>query len=330
LTAVARDAAGNTATSGSITVSVDKGAPADTTLPSVTLTAPAAGAAVSGTVTVSADATDNVGVAGVQFQLDGNPLGAEITGAGPYDFAWDTASATSGSHSLTAVARDAAGNTATSTAVSVTVDSTAPVDGLTHQWKFDETSGATALDSAGTNSAILSNSLWVTGKTGNAASFNGTNALGDAGKIDFGTDSFTVAHWVNVNGFKNFAGIFNNRSSASGNAGFHTRTDGTGTITALIDFGATSKNLAVTNAVAGTWYHVAVSVDRAGLMKLYVNAVLSGQIDISAFNTASITNTDNVRLGRDQASNYFNGAIDDLRIYNRALSAADILQVYNE
>ncbi|MFZ2407078.1 MAG: Ig-like domain-containing protein, partial [Methylobacter sp.] len=114
LTAVARDAAGNTATSGSITVSVDKGVPADTTLPSVTLTAPAAGASVSGTVTVSADATDNVGVAGVQFQLDGNPLGAEITGAGPYSFAWDTASAVPGGHNLTAVARDAAGNTATS------------------------------------------------------------------------------------------------------------------------------------------------------------------------------------------------------------------------
>ncbi|MGZ8161096.1 MAG: Ig-like domain-containing protein, partial [Methylobacter sp.] len=62
----------------------------DTTPPTVSLTAPADNTTVSGTITVSADAADNVGVAGVQFQIDGNPLGVEITGSGPYEFAWDT------------------------------------------------------------------------------------------------------------------------------------------------------------------------------------------------------------------------------------------------
>lgn len=203
-------------------------------------------------------------------------------------------------------------------------------DNLVHHWKFDETSGTTAFDSAGTNNAALSNSSWVAGKIGNAASFNGTNTSGNAGKIDFGTGNFTVAHWVKVNDFKDFAGIFNNRSSTSGNTGFHTRTDGTSTIKALIDFGATSKNLAITNAAAGTWYHVAVSVDRAGLMKLYVNGVLAGQTDISAFSATSITNTDSVRLGRDQVSNYFNGVIDDLRIYDSVLSATEIFDLYKQ
>ena len=61
----------------------------DTTAPTVSLTAPADGATVSGTVTLSATATDNVGVAGVQFKLDGTNLGAEDTSS-PYSVSWNT------------------------------------------------------------------------------------------------------------------------------------------------------------------------------------------------------------------------------------------------
>src|SRR5207247_562908 len=75
---------------------------------------------VSATITVTASASDNVGVAGVQFMLDGANLGAEDTGA-PYSVSWDTTTTGNGSHTLTAIARDAAGNRTTSTAVTVTV-----------------------------------------------------------------------------------------------------------------------------------------------------------------------------------------------------------------
>src|SRR5439155_3089083 len=119
LTAVARDAAGNTATAAGVSVTMDN-AP-----PTVSITAPAAGAKVMGTVTVSASATDNVGVVGVQFKLDGANLGAEATAA-PYAVSWTTTTATDAVHTLTAVVRDAAGNTATGAAVSVTVDNTPP------------------------------------------------------------------------------------------------------------------------------------------------------------------------------------------------------------
>src|SRR2546429_9367487 len=116
--AVARDAAGQTPPAAvSVTV-------LDTTPPTVALTAPAPGASVSGTVTVSATATDNVGVVGVQFQLDGVNLGTEDTTA-PYSLSWDTALVTPGAHSVSAVARDAAAHTATA-AVSVTVPDLAP------------------------------------------------------------------------------------------------------------------------------------------------------------------------------------------------------------
>ena len=105
-----------------MTVTVDN--TPDTTAPTVTLTAPANGATVTGPTTVSATASDNVAVAGVQFKLDGVNLGAEVSVA-PYSFSWNTTTAPNGTHTLTAVARDAANNTTTSAAVTVTVSNVA-------------------------------------------------------------------------------------------------------------------------------------------------------------------------------------------------------------
>src|SRR5439155_7487808 len=79
-----------------------------------------AGTTVTSTVGVSGSATDNVGVAGVQFKLDGANLGAEVT-TPPYAATWNTTPTANGGHVLTAVARDAAGNTATSAGTTVTV-----------------------------------------------------------------------------------------------------------------------------------------------------------------------------------------------------------------
>ncbi len=95
----------------------------DVIAPTVSLTAPAAGT-VSGAITVSATASDNVGVVGVQFKLDGVNLLAEDTAA-PFSISWNTATASNASHTLTATARDAAGNSTTSAGVTVTVSNAA-------------------------------------------------------------------------------------------------------------------------------------------------------------------------------------------------------------
>jgi hypothetical protein len=90
----------------------------DTAAPSVTLTAPSEGASVSGTVSMTATASDNVGVARVEFKVDGTLKCSDTTS--PYGCSWDTAGSTSGSHTASASAFDAAGNTATdSNAVTV-------------------------------------------------------------------------------------------------------------------------------------------------------------------------------------------------------------------
>lgn len=97
----------------------------DTVAPVVSITAPANGSAVSGNVNVSANATDSVGVVGVSLLVDGVVVGAEDTSS-PYDFTWDTTIVTNGSHTLSARARDAVGNIATSTGVVVTVSNSVP------------------------------------------------------------------------------------------------------------------------------------------------------------------------------------------------------------
>ena len=97
----------------------------DNTRPTVSITAPANNATISGSgVTISATASDNVGVAGVQFRVNGGNVGSEKTAA-PYSISWNSTSVADGVKQITAVARDAAGNRATSAVVSVTVDNNA-------------------------------------------------------------------------------------------------------------------------------------------------------------------------------------------------------------
>jgi glucose/arabinose dehydrogenase/PKD repeat protein len=123
-TVSANDAAGNDSPQSDVVSATTR---ADTSAPTVSLTAPANGATVSGTINVTATASDDVEVVGVQFLLDGNNLGAEDTTA-PYSISWNTSTATNGAHVLTARARDAADNSTTSAARSVTVaaDDTSP------------------------------------------------------------------------------------------------------------------------------------------------------------------------------------------------------------
>lgn len=96
----------------------------DGTPPTVILTAPTEGATVTGAVTVSASASDDVGVEGVQVLLDGSPLGGQLI-LPPYELAWDATTTANGFYALSARAHDAAGHTAMAPTVGVTVDNMA-------------------------------------------------------------------------------------------------------------------------------------------------------------------------------------------------------------
>ncbi|HZN95930.1 MAG TPA: S8 family serine peptidase, partial [Myxococcales bacterium] len=92
----------------------------DTTPPTAAITSPAGGAAVAGTVSIDATASDDVGVTRVTFYVDGSFIGSDTTA--PYSFSWDTTSGGNGSHTLMARAFDAGGNIGDSSTVTVTVN----------------------------------------------------------------------------------------------------------------------------------------------------------------------------------------------------------------
>jgi hypothetical protein len=112
----------------------------DSTPPTVSLTAPAAGATLSGTVTLTATASDNVGVTRVDFYVGSSLLGSDTTS--PYQFAWNTTSRANGAATLQSRAYDAAGNATTSSTVNVTVSNTAPPGGGTLPYSASNTNSA--------------------------------------------------------------------------------------------------------------------------------------------------------------------------------------------
>jgi len=99
----------------------------DTTPPTVSITEPVSTATLSGMAVLKADATDSggSGIAGVQFKLDSNNLGPEDK-TPPYSFSWDTTTVADGAHTLTSVARDAEGNSATALPITVIVNNQLP------------------------------------------------------------------------------------------------------------------------------------------------------------------------------------------------------------
>ena len=122
-------------------------------------------------------------VAGVQYRLDGANLGAEVTAA-PYSISWDTTTAGSASHTLTAVARFAAGNTATSSPVGVTVFNSPP-----GQTRFEDTDSSITFTAGWTRDTALR--AW----SGGSAMLS--TAAGARATFTF---SGTSAYWIGFRG----------------------------------------------------------------------------------------------------------------------------------
>src|SRR5213592_599818 len=106
--------------------------PPDTTPPAVGITAPASGATVSGTVAVTASASDNAGVSAVTISVDGTTLCVDNTP--PYSCSWDTTKTTNASHTISATATDAAGNVGTAPSINLIVSNLPPDTTLPSAW----------------------------------------------------------------------------------------------------------------------------------------------------------------------------------------------------
>jgi hypothetical protein len=314
----ATDAAGNLSAASAEASGVS---PVDQA-PTVAITAPAAGTVLD-TIALKATASDDVGVSGVQFLVDGVPFGAEDTSA-PYEIPWPSTGVLNGVHKISARARDTANQTTTSSEVAVTVSNLVTSTGLVLGFGFEETSGTLATDasSAKNNGTLNGPVSTASGRFGRALSFDGVNDrvdVPDAPSLDLST-GMTLEAWV----------------KPTTNGGWRTavmKERGTNDLLYALyaSNGArptTEAFTGVENASPGTgglalnaWSHLASTYDGTTL-RLYVNGT---QVSSKAA-TGAMPNTANpLRIGGNAPwGEYFSGLIDEVRVYNRALSAAEI------
>jgi hypothetical protein len=316
----AEDATGNlSAASNEVT-----GVTPDVTPPVVSVSSPVGGSTVSGVVGLSASASDDVGVIGVQFRLDGVNVGAEVVTA-PWSLSWDSRSVADGSHVVTAVARDAAGNSASSQSVSVTVSNSAPPpSGLVAAWGFNEGSGSSVADASGKGHVgTLSSTSWsAAGKFGGALSFNGSSSwvtVADASDLDF-SSALTLEAWVRpsvLSGWRTV--LFKERPGGIVYSLYANQSAGrpVGQVWLGSELNAVGPAALGLNA----WSHVASTYDGSTL-RLYVNGALVSSTAVSGTLAAS---SGVLRIGGNGVwGEWFAGLIDEVRVYNRALTAGEI------
>ncbi|MDA0751386.1 MAG: immunoglobulin domain-containing protein [Verrucomicrobia bacterium] len=201
-------------------------------------------------------------------------------------------------------------------------------DGLVAQWDFDETSGLVASESvSGLNGDLIGfdndSSHWVVGRDGGAIAFNGSNHIEVPDDPAIGGDittAMTIMTWFKSN-VPLDAGGAGNRMLEKGNSYFFLQGVGNGGMNFLIkDGGANRTATSGQSFDADVWHHIAGVFD-GSQAHVYIDGELKGSVDSSGpIDDAQMT----LYIGSDDSGNHFNGAMDQLLIYNRALDAAEI------
>jgi hypothetical protein len=198
---------------------------------------------------------------------------------------------------------------------------------------FNETSGTTASDLSGNGwtGTLTGGAAWAAGNSSNAVDLNGTNGyVALPTGVVSSADSITVAAWVNLDTVSNWSRIFDFGSGTSKYMFLSPQNGANGNIRFEIKNGSAVRTIEGTSALAtGGWHHVAVTLDGTTGM-LYVDGQLAGSSAVNIRPSQLGATTQNW-IGRSQfsADPYLDGRVDEFRIYNRALSAAEVSEVMN-
>ena len=200
---------------------------------------------------------------------------------------------------------------------------------LLAHWTFDEGSGTTAADSSGNGltATTTATTTYVAGISGTAAQLP-RFTLADSSSLALagGNTAFTISLWANTTTSDDFAVLAGFEGQGSTGDRYAIKTSG-GNIEATVGGATAAANLPTTSN--GNWIHiVAVNDPTAGNSKIYVNGVQSGA-DGSVINLSS---TDlQWTMGTYWNSNSYNytGALDDVQVYDEALSAGDVTFLFN-
>jgi len=215
-----------------------------------------------------------------------------------------------------------------------------PVPSLVAHWKFDECQGTIAYDSVGTNHGTIYGATWTTGQVGCALSFDGVDDYVNVADNDDSLDIdnyITITAWVKLNDLgdyyfiagkqptgtsrENYPGNYIFRTAPSdGNLHFHHQT-GTGDH-------EYSRYSSTSGIGPGAWHHVSVTLVEGGNVNFYIDGSPAGTLPQEG--VFGLFNDEPVRIGtRKDEWSYFNGLLDDIMIFDIALSAQEIQQLYH-
>ncbi|MDQ0898958.1 sialidase family protein [Paenibacillus sp. V4I7] len=213
-----------------------------------------------------------------------------------------------------------------------------PGSGPVGYWKFDETSGTSASDSSGNGNTgtVYNGSVWTVGKLNNGLTFDATNDYVDAGNknsLQFGKGDFTASAWVKTDTISGNRFIFWYGDVGTAVPSWWVRMESGKVAFQLDGTSAPTGNYVVTDTAAlsvGTWTHIAVTREDL-IIRIYVNGVENKGIYTS--NVPDVSSTSNgLAIGKDKngTTRYWDGMLDEVRVYDRALSSKEIQRLYNQ
>ncbi len=239
----------------------------------------------------------------------------------------------------TALGNDDGGNIAQDPLFVITEPGTS---NLISHWKLDETGGTVAYDSAGTHNGTVTDALWENGILDNGTGLDGDEDyinFGDIDELEFGDSNFSISAWFYKKGTHNWnesevgCGMIASKYNWDDNSRqWFLRQNSNDTILFYTNPTGYQNNNESLNSTYGVcndqWVHV-VAVRNGPIKSLYINSVFDVNGATAGVVTGKIAN---VHIGciQDPSHRYqfFNGIIDDVRIYDKALSADDINEIF--
>lgn len=213
------------------------------------------------------------------------------------------------------------------------------------QWNGGEVSGGAATDiGRGNNGTLLGGATVASGRFGKAFNFNGSGAyikIGNPANLNFGTGPFSLDAWFMWNGGGTSASNIIRKSNypVSGNGAGYWLRAGTSEGKQILEF-FTGETVGNANQPRGrvaipinskVWYRVVATRDGSGAMKLYVNGELKGTAQASDANTTSgAPFTIGAWDDRFGAREFFSGLIEEVSVYDRALTSSEIQSMYKD
>ncbi|MFA6495054.1 MAG: LamG domain-containing protein, partial [Candidatus Paceibacterota bacterium] len=206
--------------------------------------------------------------------------------------------------------------------------------GLVGYWNFDEGTGTIAKDTSGNGNngtwAGIPAPQWISCKIGTCPYFNGNwITIPDNDLLDLTTTDFSFSFWINQSSSDIDFSYALSKSAGGGNLGWGSALSASHYIwSEVYPVGGQRQYAPSFFLPLDSWHFITVTVSRSGYMTVYLDSVYKSRIDISAQNGLSLATIYPLTMGYSGISGLI-GSIDDVRVYNRALSVSEIQALYN-